>query len=833
VTGPAPFGELLREYRIAAGLSQEGLAERARLSVSGISALERGTRRAPQRETLTVLVEALRLGQEDREIFEAAAERQTRPRRRISSSVEGGGEDRHNLPVPLTNILGRERELSMLQKRVLDRRLITLTGPGGVGKTRLALELARNVVARFPDGVWLVELAPLADPTLVAARVATTLGMHQPVDDAASDAWTLEFGNKKLLLVLDNCEHVLDAASAIVQRTLERCPCVHVVATSREALRVSGESVVRLDPLELPKVRAGEVPSLAVLRAAPAVRLFFARARDASPHFDLADGDERARRALNVVCSRLDGMPLAIELAAARMNAMSIEALAKALDQRFDVLASGARPAAPRQHTLRALLEWSYGLLAESERRVFRRLAIFSGGWTSEAAQAICWDDALAGPGVLGIELSLIDKSLVATDADRYSMLETTRAYALERLIEHHELERVSRAHAEHYRELLERSHGLLSTAPFPVWLSSLEPELDNLRAALRWSLVEGADVRLGAAIAAGQDSLLDLLTLYGEGAEWCQRALAALGPDPGPIDEAPLLGALARFYVAGSRLTRAMECATRAVELFRALPPGTQVGYTNARVALANTLSSLGTSLVFLGRVAEGHAAGAEAVVIARETGAADPRVWGLCLMSLTTEPSDMTARRALIGEAFGVARSIPDSPLQCIAYIAACMCEHDAGDYQRARKLARAATDYYARTGLYEHMAVWALSLSSISALAAGDVDGARSDVIEAIPHARHVRNRATIVDGVLVMAHVALEHDEPLAAARILGGTDAMFLFMNRPQRQPRSQALYESALGRLRKRLGDAELEAELEIGHAWNSEELLDAVLLVH
>jgi predicted ATPase/DNA-binding XRE family transcriptional regulator len=832
VTESTTFGDVLREYRIAAGLSQEGLAERARLSVSGISALERGTRRAPQRETLAVLVEALRLGQEDREIFEAAAERQTRPRRRVGIRVGGGTDDRHNLPVSLTNILGRERELAMLQKRLSDRRLITLTGPGGVGKTRLALELARNVVARFPDGAWLVELAPLADPSLVAARVATTLGMHQPVDNAASDAWIGEFGNKKLLLVLDNCEHVLDAAAAIVQRTLERCPSVHVVATSREALRVNGEFVIRLDPLALPKVRAGEVPSIEDLRAAPAVKLFLARARDASPDFDLADGDEPARRALNAVCRRLDGMPLAIELAAARMNAMSIGALATALDRRFDVLAAGARPAAPRQQTLRALLDWSYGLLAETERRVFRRLAIFAGGWTSDAAQAVCRDDALAGPGVLRIELSLIDKSLIAADANRYSMLETTRAYALERLIEHHELERVSRAHAEHYRDLLERSHTLLSTAPFPVWLMSLEPELDNLRAALHWSLVEGADVRLGAAIAAGQDSLLDSLTLYGEGAEWCERALAALGPDPAPIEEAPLRGALARFNVAGSRLTRAREFATRAVALCRTLPPGTQVGYTNARVALANALSSLGTSLVFLGRVAEGHAAAAEAVVIARETETADARVWGLCLMSLTTEPSDMTARRALIGEAFGVARSIPDSPLQCIAYIAACMCEHDAGDYQRARKLARAATDYYVRTGLYEHMAVWALSLSSAAALAAGDVEGARSDVIEAIPHARRVRNRATIVDGVLVMAHVALAHDEPHAAARILGGADAMFLFMNRPQRQPRSQASYESALGRLRKRLGDAELEAELETGHAWNPEELLDAMLLV-
>jgi predicted ATPase/DNA-binding XRE family transcriptional regulator len=431
----SPFGHLLREFRIAANLSQEALSERAGVSVSGISALERGARRAPHRNTADSLASALGLPAADRTRLQDAAIRGSTPPRR---GIRTSGDRVHAPPLPLTTFYGRSRELDEITQAVVAHRLVSLIGAGGIGKTRLALETAHTIGERFRDGVYLVDLAGLFDPALLAQHVASTLGMAFCAGSLVpSDACIPQLLQKHLLIVFDNCEHVVAAAATFMQQILERCPNVVVLATSREALRVGGEYVVRVDPLALPLRSPGKPVTIAEVHASPAVALFLDRARLVARNFTLGDSPTSCQM-LADICARLDGMPLAIELAAARMNAMAPTTLLRSLDKPLHILTTGARAAPPRHKTLRAAVGWSYDLLDELERRVFDRLGIFSGEWTLEAAEAICSDDRLSPSGVLVVLSSLVDKSIVFAEPTpfgvRYRMLNMMRAYALERL---------------------------------------------------------------------------------------------------------------------------------------------------------------------------------------------------------------------------------------------------------------------------------------------------------------------------------------------------------------------------------------------------------------
>jgi predicted ATPase len=428
-----------------------------------------------------------------------------------------------------------------------------LTGTGGIGKTRLALETARGNAGHFTDGVWYVELAPLSDPGLVAQRIAVTLGgTARHADAGRSTAWIAQLLDKQLLIVLDNCEHLLEASALVAQQILERCSGIGILATSREALRIGGEYVVRVNPLPVPQMRAGKPPAQTELGASPAVHLFLDRARHVAPTMKSAD-DVDSWHAIGNICARLDGMPLAIELAAARMNTMSLSTLSRGVAERFQLLTNGARTALPRHQTLFALIDWSYNLLSEAERRTLRRLAAFSGGWTLESALAVCAGDELGEIELLAVLSSLVEKSLLfenagaATNA-RYGMLETTRVYARDRLKAEGEQESTARRHLDYFWELIRRSNAVWGNVPLAAWLAPLEPEVDNLCAALEWAVVERHDVELGAALAVAQQTVLEPLSLDQEGWRWCERALDALAPDPPPTLEAPLQLALANY---------------------------------------------------------------------------------------------------------------------------------------------------------------------------------------------------------------------------------------------------------------------------------------------
>jgi predicted ATPase/DNA-binding winged helix-turn-helix (wHTH) protein len=403
-----------------------------------------------------------------------------------------------NLWAPTSDFIGREVQLRNAADLVEAHRLVTLAGIGGVGKTRLGIEVARHLLPKFADGVWIVELGPLSGPELVLPTVAKVLGVAD--DPASPERLAAALASKRMLLVLDNCEHVIDAAARIAEAFLHGSATVQVIATSREPLRVDGERVYPVPSLDVP---AEGVEDFADISRHGAVKLFIARAKAADPRLS---PDGRFGAAMAKICRRLDGIPLAIELAASRAAVFGIEELAACLDQRLDLLTGGRRTASPRHQTLRATLDWSHDLLTEAERVVLRRLAIFAGGFRLEAANGIAASAEITRQDVVDRLADLVVKSLVSADVDgtivRYRLLETTRVYMLEKLTTSGERNKIARRHTEYYRNLFQRAAVESEARPVAEWLAIYGPDIDNARAALDWAFSSSGDASVGVALA-------------------------------------------------------------------------------------------------------------------------------------------------------------------------------------------------------------------------------------------------------------------------------------------------------------------------------------------
>ena len=516
------FGTRLKRLREAAGLTQEELASRAGLTAKAIGALERGERRRPYPHTVRSLADALGLSEDERTSLLATIRKQGDAAPAAPATVVGS-----TLPTPTTQLLGRELNLEeiggFIRRGV---RLLTLTGPGGVGKTRLAIQAAQASLAAglFPDGVAFVALAPLGNATLVLATIGQALNVREAENLSSYEALSAYLRGKRLLLVLDNFEHVLEAAPEVAA-LIESCPNLTVLATSRAPLRVRGEQEYPVPPLDVPD--PARVPDLQDVVGAPSVELFVQRARAASPTFELTQANAASVAA---ICWRLDGLPLALELAAARVRYLGPTGLLSRLDRALE--AGGARDLPERQRTMRATLDWSYGLLHGPEKELFGRVSVFAGGFELEAAEAVGAAGDVDVEDVLVLLGNLVEQSLVVAQADeeddgiRYRMLELVRQYARGLLKESGQYAATRERHAEYFVALAEAARPELMGPEHEGWLERLEREHDNLREGLRWAQ-EAGDVERGLRLSAALCWFWWMRGYLGEGRRWVEGFLS------------------------------------------------------------------------------------------------------------------------------------------------------------------------------------------------------------------------------------------------------------------------------------------------------------------
>src|SRR4051812_486410 len=496
----------------------------------------------------------------------------------------------NNLPRQLSTFVGREREVGEAKAMLSGAALVTLTGPGGVGKTRLAIEIASDLLPEYEDGVWFVDLGPLTDPAFVDATIASALGVVDMPNQPIVDTLVQHLRGRRVLLVLDNCEHLLDTAARTVDMLLRTCGLVRVVATSREALGIPGEAAFPVPSLSTPGLDAvGD--DLAQFES---VRLFAERAVAASPAFRV---NERNARAVAQICRRLDGVPLALELAAARVRALPVEQIATRLDDRFRLLTGSSRLTVPRHQTLRQTIDWSHDLLADDERAVFRRLAAFADGCSLEAAEFVCAGETIATDDVLDILSRLVDKSLVVADTDseeaRYRQLETIREYARDRLLESGEAREALQRHRDFFLALVaEAAPQFFRGVESAIWLERLDREHDNLRAALQWSVDDADGAAGGLQLAAGLWRFWEIRGHLVEGLGWLQRLLAATDGDVSPLRADAFTGAGILAFMQGYH-TAAHGFHEQSLALHRRL--GDFMGIALAANNLANAAALSG----------------------------------------------------------------------------------------------------------------------------------------------------------------------------------------------------------------------------------------------
>ena len=649
-----------------------------------------------------------------------------------------------NLPAPMTSFLGREEELAELGRLLEEVRLLTITGPGGAGKTRLAVELALRAMSDHPDGVWLVDLAAVRDPTLVAHAVARAAGAREERGRPILDTLRALLEPRRVLLVVDNCEHLVEAAAGTVAELLAACPGLRVIATSREPLGVPGETMWTVPSLSLPPTDAA---APADLFGSEAVRLLVERGRAASPGFAVTHENAAA---VAQICLRLDGLPLAIELAAARLRALPPDEVARRLDDRFRLLTGGSRGALPRHQTLLAAMEWSHDLLSEPERVLLRRLSAFAGGFGLDAAESVCSDDAgpkdtLERRDVLDLLAHLVDRSLVvAEERDgeaRYRMLETVRQFALQKLDEAGEERSLRDRHLSVCLELARRARPELTGARQTWWLHRLEADQDNLRAALQWGL--GREEAGGAELAVSLWRFWYARGELTEGRRWLEATLAIPDLDPRLRAEA-LTGAASLVNDLGDTAA-ARSLSERSLELWGEL--GDREGIARALNNTANALwdegdfggsrSLLEESLRIrrelgdtrgvalglnnLGNAAwgQGDIAGArgfyrESLELSREV--EDPRGVGFALSNLADlewEAGAPAAARALYVESLRVRLEVGDKVGMTYCLIGLAAVASSEGDHERAAALFGAAEALRTRIGAWlspAEEALWA---------------------------------------------------------------------------------------------------------------------------
>ena len=728
----------------------------------------------------------------------------------------------HNVPVDIASFVGREREIGEVRALVENSRLVTVLGAGGVGKTRLALHVARDVLAAFADGVWLVELAPVAGGSLVAGAVASALGLQESPKRTDLETLLAYLKSKSLLLVLDNAEHLIADVAKVVEAILRACPRVSILATSREPLAIGGERTYRTPSLAF--LAADSIRHVSAAQAAGygAIALFVERAQARDDRFTLTD--ENAPVVADI-CRRLDGIALAIELAAARVKVLSLKTLAEKLDDRFRVLTGGSRTTLARQQTMRALIDWSYDLLSERERRFFRWLAIFAGGFTLEPIEAVCGDDTIADAGSLDLVTSLVEKSLVQAestgDETRYRLLDSTREYAREKLAESGELEAASRAHAIAFVERAERLESAWGSMSDRVW--DTQTELDDWRAALTWAFAGPGDVAIGRRLTAALRQTLPRLG-WTNARRWIRTALES-------ADDATPARLLGRLELAEARLAlgalaqykTALAAAERAIAFFeKAGEP--------LDVAEAQTFA--GVSLAVLGRASEGRAL-LQTALQAFRIQAASPRMTAQTLVNLAIAramENDVAGSRPLLAEALAIYCAIGADRTAGYAAQNLAEAEFQGGDAAAALRAAgdalaahRAAKDEQGVAGDLSNMAAYLVALrrwdeASQAAREALALACEWQLDVYATSALQHLAAVAALQPG----ADAETANESCRRAARLLGFADARFAALD-AVREYTEQQERDAVRAALRDALGEDEFATLAAEGSTWTLE----------
>jgi non-specific serine/threonine protein kinase len=798
--------------------------------VRGLQHLEAGDAR-PYPATLRALAAALSLTEENLAALSAAAGRRAVLRRaaRVAPApdvapIAAGARAAGRLPEPLTGFVGRRRELARLQRLLAGEpgghkaqprvRLLTLMGVGGVGKTRLAQEAARAAAAAYSDGVWFVDLAPLADAALVPQAVATALGVREEPGRALGATLTGAVRQQRLLLLLDNCEHLLDGVAALVPELLTRCPGVTILATSRSPLRLSGEQVFAVAPLGLPgRSPAGSRSRLRPVAGAEAVRLFVARARAARSDFALTSDNAAA---VAEVCRRLDGLPLAIELAAARASLLPPPALLALLERRLPLLTGGARDLPARQRTLRATLDWSQDLLAPDQRRLLARLAVFAGGWDLEGATSVGGLGRHAGSGldVLQAVDALIDQSLVRRHAavagqPRFAMLEIVREYARERLEASGELDAARGQHAAYFTALIDRATAGVNGPEHATWLQRIEAEQDNIRAVLQWA-IECGHAELALRLAGDLAWFWGELVQVSEGRRWLTAALAPAGAWGPSAAKARALGALANFAGEQGDWDEAEALHREALGDWRTL---------DDQLEVARRLEGLGLLRLKQGDPAAAATLLEQCLELNQRFGTPRHVSNTLNLIALArTHQGEYEAARRVVEQALAIDQAEENRPGVSHALSTLGLLYEEQGDYARAQ--ASYEQSLAIREALHRRSAAARVRLNVAEvAMLQGDAPRAWRLYTQSLPVLRAQGDQLTAARGLEGLAVLAADQSWYECALRLAGAAAAARSAAAPPGERRRPRLRLEAALAAAREALGEADGDRALRAGMA--------------
>ncbi len=801
------FGAWLRSRRRLLDLTQQALADQVGCARITVRRIESGALK-PSRELALIFLKKLGIPEIEWPHWvlfaRGLSSMPTRPDDSFAHrpGVPSGDKPLTNLPVFLTTFIGREKEQAQIIRLISKYRMLTLTGPGGIGKTRLSVKVTEQLLADYENGVWLVELAPLSAAEFLPQTVAALFGLAEQSDIPATEMLVNFLRAKTILLILDNCEHLLNSCALLADTLLKNCPNLKILATSREALGIMGEVTFRVPSLQL----LDGPQAIEKTRRYESIRLFEERCQLVQPDFKLTMENVAS---VAQICKRLDGIPLAIELAAGRVNVFSTEQIATQLDECFRILTGGSRSALARQQTLHASMDWSWNLLTDSERILLRRLSVFAGGWRLEVAESVCDDDGIEANRVSELMIQLAAKSLLVVEGPegmetRYRLLETIRQYADEKLLEAGEELEVRNRHLEYFLGLAERAEPELTGPNTPKWIKRLEEELDNIRAALEWSLKQ--DVQLGLRLASALMRYWPAHNDVLEGIDWLSQLLrqpAASTPNAARAQALTALGFLNNWHFEGPK---AEPFAVEGLALYREL--GDQRGiafalavlgialcaredYAAARPLVLESLAIYRTLGDRLGIAEElsilGYGLGDEQdygrarAYLEESLGLYRALEWKLGIASqlgslgrLASRSGDYASARTWLTESLEIYRSLGTD----VAFVLERLGELSLreGDYEQARAYLEESLFLRRERGEI-NVSYWLLAYLGYVALRQGDQARARSLFTEAQQGFKEGGLKIGVVYALEGSASLAVLQNQPELAVRLFAWTDSM--------------------------------------------------------